>query len=174
MNKTIFNESINRKKLATFLATAPLALPYYALLTIGDFIEDCSKKIKSERELQSLMNGEADKWGINKKRLIGILCPYPAAESFIFGLDIRDKENPKKFSPEQIDGQYVIEGKAIELGGINATEAKARHEMYHLAKGHCKKNNGGYRDCLRYLFFDEPCAIRYSLFGYKRKKAKII
>jgi hypothetical protein len=152
------------KRTRVFLTTFPFFSSYYILLMMGSLAETfLSKKIKNEKELQGIINEEADRLGMGSKNLIGTLVPYRKSTSSVWYFDIEDEKNPRMICKEQINGKKILQIKEVRVGGSQATRAHARHEVYHLAKGHCENADSGYRDNIRYLFFEEPCAILYSL-----------
>ena len=148
---------IDKKGTVVFLATLPFCFPYYALLTAGDLAQDLfSRRVNSEEELKTLVNQEAEKLGLSKRGLIATLTPYSEARASVWGLDIRDRENPKIVPLEQVNGKEVLMVHEVELGGSHATRARARHEVFHLARGHCESSDGTYTDKFRYIFIREP------------------
>ena len=127
--------------------------------------------MNSKEELKTLVNQEAEKLGLSKRGLIATLTPYSEARASVWGLDIRDRENPKIVPLEQVDGKEVLMVHEVELGGFHATRASARHEVFHLAKGHCKSRDRTYASKFRHNFIEEPSAILYALTGLQFGKS---
>jgi hypothetical protein len=51
----------------------------------------------------------------------------------------------------------------IVLSSKHHTRAIIRHELYHIAKGHCDWKANKYIDGLAYFLYEEPAAALYSL-----------
>ena len=164
MELKIIDEA-NKKDLVISLATLVLCPWYAGCLLSGFLMGHFSRRINSEEELQELIDKEADKLGLNKRGLVGRLSSYYGAGVVVCGMDYSDSDNPELVPSERIGEKDVEEANIILIGKILANRATVRHEVYHMAKGHCKDDVKTWRSNLKHYFLHEPAAILYSLTG---------
>ena len=126
---------------------------YFAGLNVLAYLS-CSPfqdKIKSKTELEQVIREEAEKLGVDAKK---ITLKFEKGACWI---------NPK-------GENYEL---TIELGAMHCTRKTVRHELYHVARDAASLQK--YKDAsltrsffnLEYLFKVEPRALLYGTFGIK-------
>mgnify|MGYP006415659381 FL=1 len=110
-----------------------------------------SKKITSLDQLVKIKNQECKKIGIDQEYVKIFYNPFQTV-GFCGDLICNETNKPVK--------------KYIELGGLFATRAGVRHELYHILKNHKAKSNLK-EYLLEYYFIHEPQADLYQMFGIK-------
>ena len=103
-----------------------------------------SQKIRTQKELVSIVDEEAKRLGIDKS-IISTL-----------------HDKLEWCSGKRYDGSY-----GLHIGGFLAKRSVVRHELYHIFKGDCDEDHNGDYNGLRYQFIKEPRAILYETFGIR-------
>lgn len=144
---------------------------YAALLTAGQLIENiCSKKITSQEQLDEIVDKEADKLGMDKRKVFATYYSktHPdykkiqGARSSVQGWD-KEKDEIVFYDPTEHRKKGIIPLKVLEVKeGWGSNVGAVRHELYHLAKHLPRKGN-----FLKYFFYEEPTATIYSTTGVK-------
>lgn len=115
-----------------------------------------SQKIRSQEELDKIVEEEADKLGMDKRTLISKFYSTDDKEySDILGA--------RCFIEDFDFEEHIIPMKVVEIKeGWGARRHTVRHELYHLLK-HLPRKRG----LLKYLFYEEPTATIYAITGIK-------
>jgi|SRR3989338_10901740 len=113
-------------------------------------VYDCwpfQRKIESQEELNVVVQEEAEKLGLDSSKI----------DAIYNGITNGVRKNEERWEL-QLEGAW------------HSTRNAIRHELYHIAKGHCENrliNKNRLLDVLDYLFREEPQATLYGTFGIK-------
>ena len=136
---------------------------YFGSLILWDVLPNTfSKRIRSQEELEKIVDEEAKKLDLDTSNLIIQLQEKDVADANLFGYN---REEDKILSYEEKEGVEKVH--LLRLGGQYATRHQVRHELYHVSKHLQKPKAKNFISRLGYLFFREPSAILYSLIGVK-------
>lgn len=134
---------------------------YTALLAGAQAFQDiASQKITSQKQLDTVVKKEAEKLGMDTRRVVGTF--YAAG----------DINYNKLFGARSFQDDFEFEGHKIPLDvvelkeGWGARRGAVRHELYHLHKHFPLKKNPLARS-LRGFFYEEPTATLYAITGIK-------
>jgi hypothetical protein len=102
-----------------------------------------SKKIKTQEELDAVINEEAEKLGLDPSKVIG-------------------------FFDSELSGELKFSENTYHLfqGRRNATVSTARHGLYHIRRmdlGKCPGDLRGLKAKLQYFFLEEPLATLWQI-----------
>ena len=120
---------------------------YMVALTGFTSTQGISKRIRSQEELEQIVSEEATKLGLDFTKI---------------DTKYNGEVNGSKKNGERYD--LHLEGNWL------STKATVRHELYHIAKGHCDDRlriKNGFLNELDYWLRREPQASLYGSFGIK-------
>ena len=148
------NEIIENILLCTGIAVGG----YTALLAGAQLLESfTSEKIKSQEQLDAIVDEEADKLGLDKRLVVG-------------NFYARDDKNYNtlygaRCYVDNFDFEiHTIPMKVVEIKeGWGARRGVVRHELYHLLNHLPRKK----KSFLKSFFYEEPTATLYAITGIK-------
>ena len=130
----------------TLLAFFAANAIYFAGMGCAEVVGSMSPKIRSQSQLERLVKQERKKLAIPDAIIIQATLEF---------------DNPEtSYARKVAENSYEIYlQKYPDQHNLNVL----RHELYHIADGHCEKESG----FLRYLYWNEPLAVIYSVSGIK-------
>ena len=158
-----FNRNLKGRLLTIILANIPIFWAFGPMMIMDIYLES-SPKIENQGQLEQLLSQEKKRLGIEDKKI-----------KIQFGLEKGFHEDTS-YSRQIGPNEYLI--------AIHQTQKKEivlRHEVYHIADGHC---DNGYlenipkmskedimifkiKESFKYLFLEEPQADLYASFGWR-------
>lgn len=149
--------------LENLLAYAGIALGSYAALLVGAqaFEDFSSEKITSQKQLEKIVNKEAEELGMDKRLIV--------SKFYTFG----DKNYRKIIGARCYIVDFNFEESTIPLKvveikeGWGARRGAVRHELYHLQNHLPRKKSNLLSRFLKSLFYEEPTATLYAITGIK-------
>ena len=158
-----FNRNLKGRLLTIILANIPIFWAFGPMMIMDIYLES-SPKIENQGQLEQLLSQEKKRLGIEDKKI-----------KIQFGLEKGFHEDTS-YSRQIGPNEYLI--------AIHQTQKKEivlRHEVYHVADGHCdnlkskdisKISEGEFiifklKRILKYTFLDEPQADLYAIFGWR-------
>mgnify|MGYP003972140593 CR=1 FL=1 len=121
-------------------------ISYISTLFSLSFPSYFTQKIRSQNELENVVNEEALLLGLDPKK---IKCNYNEFTLFNFNNGCENFVQQKK-------NHYQLQ---VSKSFLDSNRATVRHELYHIKKGDLKNNS-----MLKYYFINEPRAILYGSF----------
>lgn len=129
-----------KKILQGIAATTTLYL--CTVVAVPMIYEPLTQEVKSKSHLQKMIESERKRLNINPD--------YKIQGSFTRGSSQAQKVGHNRYE--------------IRLNAKRATYGKLKHEIYHIAEGHCEKSSSA----LEYFLWNEPQAAIYCVTGLRR------
>jgi len=133
-----------------------------------------SEKIKSQSELEAVVNEETKKLGMKSNNILSTFHKKDDTDYYSFfgarsGIVGYDKESKAVTTYDDIDNANIIELKVLDIKeGSRATKQAVRHELYHLSRHlPIPEPKSKIKKFLKYFFYEEPAAILYATTGVK-------
>ncbi|MEK6948764.1 MAG: hypothetical protein AABX34_00985 [Nanoarchaeota archaeon] len=131
----------------TLAGVTLLGVAYFmAVVGSAAVVNDMSPIIRTESKLERIVEIERKKLGLDSSVII-------KTELITHGKARSGKVGKNKY--------------LIQLGGGLATQEGVQHELYHIYDGHLENLSSGPLKTLKYLFWYEPQAALYQVFGLK-------
>jgi hypothetical protein len=145
--------------LENLVAYTGIALGGYSALLVGmqAFQDLASEKIKSQEQLDKIVDEETGILGMNKRTVV--------AKFYAIGQEDHKKIRGARCYVENFNFEGgTIPFKVVEIKeGWGARRGAVRHELYHL-QNHLP---GKRRNVLKSFFYEEPTATLYAIAGIK-------
>ena len=139
---------------------AGIAIGTYSALLFGAqvFQDLASEKITSQEQLDTIVDEEADKLGMDKRTLVG--------RFYAVGDEDYDKIRGARCFQDDFEFEgHTIPMKVVEIKeGWGARRGAVRHELYHL-ENHLPLRKNIIARLLRGFFYEEPTATLYAITG---------
>ncbi len=129
---------------------------YTALLAGAQAVEDlASEKIRTQEQLDKIVDEEADKLGLNKRVVVAKF--YTVGDKRYHTI-----RGARSYVEDFNFEEHTIPIKVVEIKeGWGARRGAVRHELYHLKKHLPRKR----KSFLKSFFYEEPTATLYALTG---------